>query len=37
MVAINSQAKENGEAEIFSEETLQKVLAKAKEVETLKH
>lgn len=30
MVAINSQSKEIGEKEIFSEETMQVVLKKAK-------
>lgn len=31
MVAVNSQAKENGEHEIFKEEIMQRVLAQAKE------
>lgn len=37
MVAINSQAKENGEPEIFKEEIMQRVLAQAKEAQAIRN
>lgn len=33
MVAVNSQAKEAGQKEIFAEDVMQSVLARAKEAE----
>ena len=37
MVAINSQAKENSQQEIFSESTMQQVLGQAKEADKIRH
>ena len=37
MVAVNSQAKENNQAEVFAESTMQEVLAQAKEADKNRH